>query len=347
MNNKIKSVLSPISSIVLAVILGSIIILLIGESPGNTFSIMLQGAFGSNVNLANTLLKATTLTFSGLSYAYAYKCGLINIGAEGQIYIGALFATLVALFMPGPGWLVILVALVAGFLGGGIWGILTGILKVSFGANEVILTVMLNYVAQYIVQYMVCGPIQDPNNKAGQTILFDQRVWLPTILPGTTLHIGVFIVVICAVFYGFFLMKTIPGFEMQIVGHNKNAAAYSGIDVKKNTILAMFVAGGFAGLGGAIEVLGVQHRLLNKMASNYGFDGIAVALLGSNAPVGMLFSGVLLGALKSGGTSIQMFTKVPSAVVDLIRAFVILFVLINVMGRIWNRIEKSRKKESA
>lgn len=214
-----------------------------------------------------------------------------------------------------------------------------------FGANEVITTVMLNYVAMYLVQWAVCGPIQDPDSNAAQTIMFDSAYWMHNIVPGTKLHTGVILMVLCLVFFGVFLWKTSPGLEMQIVGQNNRAAAYAGINVQKNTLLAMFMAGGFAGLAGAIEVLGVQHRLLKGMASNFGFDGVAVALLGASNPVGMFFAGILLGAMKSGGNAIQMFTPVPSSVVDLIRALVIVFVLVNVLYRVTEKVKQHKKEK--
>lgn len=341
MLKRASKIFEPLTSILLAFLIGSLVILLIGESPLATFKVMFSGAFGSAVNISNTLIKTTTLTLTGLSYAFAFRCGLVNIGAEGQMYMGALSATVVVLKMPGPGALVVAVALLAGFLGGALWGLLVGFLKVRFGANEVITTVMLNYVAIYLVQWAVCGPLQDPSSSAAQTIMFDAKYWLAYIVPGTKLHFGFLLMILCLVFFGVFLWKTAPGFGMQVVGQNNNAAAYAGISVKKNTLMAMFMAGGFAGLAGAIEVLGVQHRLLKGVASNYGFDGIAVALLGANNPVGMFLAGILLGAMKSGGNAIQMFTGVPSSVVDLIRALVIVFVLIDALRRV---LESRRKK---
>lgn len=344
MIKKASRVLEPLTSILLAFLTGSLVIILIGEQPVEIFKVMFSGAFGSPVNISNTLVKTTTLTLTGLSYAFAYRCGLVNIGAEGQMYMGALSATVVVLFMPGPGTLVVICALIAGFLGGAVWGLIVGFLKVRFGANEVITTVMLNYVAMYVVQWAVCGPIQDPNSNAAQTIMFDSAYWMHSILPGTKLHSGFILMILCLVFFGVFLWKTAPGFGMQIVGQNNRAAAYAGISVQKNTLMAMFMAGGFGGLAGAIEVLGVQHRLLKGMASNFGFDGVAVALLGSSNPVGMFLSGILLGAMKSGGNAIQMFTGVPSSVVDLIRALVIVFVLINVLVRTLACIKRNKKE---
>lgn len=343
MGKKAGKIFEPLVSLLLAFAVGALVILFIGENPIEIFGILFNGALGTTANLVNTGIKSTTLILTGLSYAFAYRCGLINIGAEGQMYMGALAGTLVVLYMPGPGWLVVTLAIMAGFIGGGLWGMLVGGLKVRFGANEVICTVMLNYVAMYIVQWAVCNPIQDPNSEAAQTIMFDSQYWLYC-FGSTKLHLGVVIMLLCLVFFGVFLWKTRAGFGMRIVGQSKNAASYAGISVNKNTMLSMTVAGGFAGLAGIIEVVGVQHRLLGGMASNYGFDGIAVALLGANNPVGMLFSGALLGAMKNGGNTIQMFSAVPSSAVDLIRALVIVFVLVNVLGRVIAKARKNKEK---
>jgi len=341
-NLKASGFFEPIVSIFLAFLFGSIVILLIGENPLSTYKLMFGGAFGSLANITNTFNKVTTLTLTGLSYAFAFRCGMVNIGAEGQLYIGALCSSIVVLRVPGPAPLVILLALLAGFLGGGLFGLLIGFLKVTFGANEVITTVMLNYVAQYLVLWAISGPIKDPNSLTAQTAVFEESYWLPSIFPGTKIQCGILLMVASLIFFGIFLWKMVAGFEMQVVGQNSSAAAYAGVNVKKNRLLSMFLAGGFGGLAGAIEVLGVQHRLLKGVSSNYGFDGIAVALLGNNTPIGMFLSGILIGAMKSGGNNVQMFSKVPSSVVDLIRALMIVFVLVNALHRFLKKREMRR-----
>ncbi len=340
---KISSYISPLVSIVLAFLVGMALIVAIGENPVNSLKLIFTGAFGSASSISNTISKMTTLTLTGLSYAFAFRCGMINIGAEGQLYIGALCSTLVVLKVPAPAPVVIILAVVAGFIGGGLMGLLIGALKVYFGANEVITTVMLNYVAQYIVLYMVAGPIQDPNSQAAQTIMFPEQHWLPWLNQASKLHCGVILMILSLVFYGVFLWKMRAGFAMRVVGQNNAAAEYAGLSVKKNRLLAMFLAGGFAGLAGAIEVLGVQHRLLKGMASNFGFDGMAVALLGNTTPVGMFLAGILIGGLKSGGNALQMFSKVPASAVDLIRAMVIIFVLVDVVRRIVDARNEKRR----
>ena len=341
--DKAISLIGPLVSILLAMLMGAILILIIGQNPLAAFKLIAKGAFGSASGIATTLSKVTTLTLTGLSYAFAYRCGLINIGAEGQLYIGALTTSLVVLYMPGPGPVVVIFAIIAGIIGGALMGFLIGALKVFFGANEVITTVMLNYAAQYFILFMVNGPIQDPNSNASQTELFAQDRWLPYLNQASKLHCGIFLMIASLIFYGVFLWRMRAGFGMRIVGQNNKAAEYAGLSVKKNRLLAMLFAGCFAGLGGAIEVLAVQHRLLAGVASNFGFDGMAVALLGDTTPVGMFLSGILIGGLKNGGNSLQMFSKVPVSVVDLIRAMVIIFVLVDIVGRlVRSRNEKRR-----
>ena len=340
---KLLSYTGPLVSILLAMLTGSLVILAIGQNPIQAFTLIFKGAFGSPAGIATTFSKVTALTLTGLSYAFAFRCGMINIGAEGQLYIGALATTLVVLYMPGPGPLVIVAAVIAGILGGALMGLLIGVLKVVFGANEVITTVMLNYAAQFLILFMVNGPIQDPNSNASQTMLFPEDRWLPWLHAPSKLHCGIILMIISLIFYGVFLWKMRAGFGMRVVGQNFSAAEYSGLSVKKNRLLAMFLAGCFGGLAGAIEVMGVQHRLLANAASNFGFDGMAVALLGNTTPVGMFLSGILIGGLKNGGNSLQMFSKVPSSIVDLIRAMVIIFVLIDIVRRLIERsIEKRR-----
>lgn len=342
------SVLSAAVSILLAVALGSLLIVAIGQSPIEAFKLIFTGAFGTGANIATTTSKMTILTLTGLSYAFAYRCGMINIGAEGQMYFGGLCTTIVIMFCPGPAPLVMILSIIAGFIGGGLAGLLIGVLKVFFGANEVITTVMLNYVFQYLVLYMCANPLQDPNTTAPQTAMFDKSYWLPYLNEGTRFHIGIFFMIASVIFYGLFLFKMRAGFGMRIVGQNRKAAEYAGLSVKTNCLLSMFLAGGFAGLAGAIEVLGVQHRCIKNFAINYGFDGMAVALLGNTNPIGMVLAGLLMGALRSGGNMLQMFSDLPSSVSDLIRAFVIIFVLVDIVNRIAKkRDEKRRMKVNA
>lgn len=334
MKNKITDILKPLVSIVLALLLGIIVIKIIGADPLNVYKIMLNGAFGNEISIGETLIKATTLILVGLSYAFAYKCGLINIGAEGQLYIGGACSAYVAINCTVlPNVLIIILSIASGFFAGGLWGAIVGWLKTKFDANEVITTVMFNYIAIYLVSYLVSGPMKDKAADLPQTAAIPEGVQLINILSGTRLHIGIIISFLCLILYGIYLKYTSSGYEMRIVGQNNEAAAYAGINVNKNVILAMFISGGFAGIGGAIEILGVQHRLLAGFSNGAGFEGIAVALLGGNNPIGMFFSSILFGALRSGGNAVQMFSRVPNAIINIIQAFVIIFVVMDLISK--------------
>ncbi len=335
---QVREIAKPFISVFLALLCGGIIIEIIGEDMGNIYQIMFTGAFGNRINIAETLIKSTTLIFTGMSYAFAYKCGLINIGAEGQLYMGAALSTWIGVNLTGlPAAVHIPIALLAGFLGGALLGGLVGWLKTRFDANEVITTVMLNYVAQYLVSWLVTGPMKEQPGDFPQTAMTQESAYLLNILPGTRLHMGFVLAIIALVLYGVFLWHTSSGYEMRIVGQNNKVAAYAGMNVKGNVMAAMFIAGGCGGLAGAMEILGVQHRLLQNFSSGYGFDGIAVSLLGSNNPLGIFLSSILFGALKSGGNAVQMFSNVPAAIINIIQALVIIFVVIDLVSKLWRK----------
>lgn len=325
-----ERVLKPLLSIVLALFFGGAVIVLTGENVLDVYSTMFQGAFGTEKAVASTLVKATTLIFVGLSYGFAYQCGLINIGIEGQLYMGALFAVIPGVYLTLPGFIHIPVCLVMGFLGGALWGGVAGWLKNRFGCNEMITTVMLNYIAVYFVGFMVNGPVKETGGSYPQTDSIRETAQFPVILSKTQLSIGILIAVLALVLYFLYWNYTSGGYEMGMTGANAQAARYGGIPVKKTVLLSMAAAGGLGGLAGCMEVMGVQHKLLSGLSAGYGFDGIAVSLLGGNGAPGIFLSSLLFGALRGGGNSVQMFTKVPVAVIYILQALVILFVVVDV-----------------
>ncbi len=325
-----RKLVKPFLSIFLAFLIGAIIITCVGENPIEIYTIMFKGALGSKNALAGTLVKMTTLIFVGLSYGFAYKCGLINIGIEGQLYMGAMFTTLAGIYLDLPSIIHIPVCLLVGFLFGGIWGGIVGFLKVKFKANEMITTVMMNYIAIYLVGYFVNGPFKEKAGSFPQSDQILESAFLPTLIPRTQFTIGFFIALIAIVIYSIFWRYTTLGFKMNVVGESEKVAKYAGIKSSKMIILSMFISGGLGGLAGSMEVLGVQHKILEGLSSNYGFDGIAVSLLGNNSGLGILFSSFLFAALKYGGNTVQMFTKLPIAVVNILQALVILFVVIDI-----------------
>ncbi|MDR3145677.1 MAG: ABC transporter permease [Treponema sp.] len=314
-------------AVILALLVGGIIVSLFGISPAGAGKNLLQGAFGSKNALGETLVKMVPLIFTGLAFALAARCGMVNIGAEGQLYMGGFMSALTGIYLAGlPPVIHLPLAVLAGFIGGGLWGILAGFLKVKFGANEVITTIMLNYVAQYWVSFLVSGPMKEPPGSAPQTAPVAAGAVLPRMLSGTRLHWGLILALLCIGFFYFFLWKTVAGFEIRVVGMNQDAAAYAGIKPRRSILLGMFIAGGFGGLAGTCEILGIQLRMIANFSPGYGFDGIAVALLGRNTPVGILLAGFLFGMIRSGANLMQMLSRVPVSAVYIIQALVILFV---------------------
>lgn len=334
----IKGLTFSFISICMAFIIGGIIISLMGLSPSKAYFSMLQGSLSNANAISETLVKTTPLIFTGLSYAVAKRCGLINLGAEGQLYMGGFLATLVSLSLDGlPVYIHLPLAVLAGFIGGGLWGLLAGWLKIRFGANEMITTIMLNYMAQYWVSYLVTGPMMEAGDKMPQSAPIPDSAILPRILSGTRLHLGIVIALIAVIIFYYFFWKTTVGYETRVVGINAEAARYAGMKPTKNALLAMFLAGGFAGLAGVSEILGVQLRMYQNFSPGYGFDGIAVALLGQNMPIGIVVSAILFGMLRSGANMMQLVAKVPNAIIYIIQALVIIFVvarnLFNVIGK--------------
>ena len=346
---KAKRVVKPLLSIVLALVVGAVVIALMGQNPLYIYSTMLQGAFGSPSAVAGTLVKTTTMIFVGLSYGFAYKCGLINIGIEGQLYMGALFSVYTAIYLNLPAVLEIPVCLAAGFIGGGIWGGIVAWLKNRFKASELITTVMMNYVATYIVGALLNGPLKESRGTFPQSEPIQQSAQLPVIVPQTQLTIGFLIAIAAIVCYAIYWKKSSTGFQMSVIGSNHEAARYAGIPVKRMALMAMFISGGLGGLAGTMEVLGVQHKIMEGLSAGYGFDGIAVSLLGNNSGIGIFFSSLLFGALRYGGNAVQMFTGLPIAVIYILQALVILFVVVGTFASVRNKRKKKmlRKPEGA
>lgn len=320
----------PMIAIVAALILTSIVISVMGFNFADAIQALIVGAFGSVGAIGETLNKATPVILTGLSYAIAQRCGIINLGAEGQLYIGALAATIVGTNFEGtPPVIHITITLIAGFLGGALYGIIVGLLKNLFNASELITTIMLNYIAMSFCAWCIAFPLKDTEATSNfpQSRAVLESAQLPRLISGTRLHAGIIIAVLSIVFYFLFLKYTKKGFEMRTIGLSRTVAQNAGMRIKTTSLLAIFIAGGFAGLGGAIELLGVQFRLVNAFSLNFGFDGIAVALLGNSNALGIGLSGILFGALRSGANRMQMITKVPIAVIYMIQSFIILFVI--------------------
>ena len=336
-------------AVVVALAVSMIIIAAMDVSPVKALSKMFDGALGDMDAIAETLVKMTPLLFTGMSYALANRCGLTNIGMEGQLFIGALTATIAGVYIQGlPTVIHLPLTFIFGFLGGAIWGGIVGVLKVRFGANEIITTVMLNTVATNLVQFMVNGPITEPPGDDAQSAPLLDSATLPIIIKGTRAHLGIILALLFVVAFYLFLWKSKKGYEIRVSGQNPDAALYSGINTRRNVVMVMLIAGGLAGLAGATEVMGIQGRLYPTVSPGYGFDGIAVSLIGANTAPGIVAGAFLFGILRAGGNSMQRATGVPIAIIEVIQAIVILMVVATGFLREGGfRRKKSAKKQTA
>lgn len=327
---RFKSLLIPVISVVLALIIGAGIILALGKNPLEAYSQLFQGAFTSKRAIGQTLLMATPLIFAGLSVSFAFRAGLFNIGAHGQFIAGGIAAVIVGAFVKNSIINNMFIALLAAAIAGFAWGALAGWLKARFGVHEVISTIMLNYIAGNFEQYFLNYPLKEGGavGTAPQTPVIAEASKLPSILPPTLLNIGFIIAIIMAILIWYLFKKTILGYEIKAIGFNKTASENAGINVNWKLILTMGISGLLAGVGGAERVLGgiAQHRYISGIMAEYGFDGIAVALLGKNHPIGVVFAALLFGILRAGGIRMQFMAGVPSQIIIIIQAIIILFV---------------------
>jgi len=322
----LRRILPQIIAILIAFLVGAMVLLVTGYSPLEAYAAMMKGAFGDVFGIGQTFTQATPIIFTALAFLFAFKGGLFNIGAEGQLLVGGFAAALVGISFDGlPAFVHVPLALLAGALAGGLWGFIPAILKAKLGAHEVITTMMLSYVALYVTGYMVNYPYKAPGWVA-QTVPISPSAELPRILQPTQLSASIFIAVILVGLTHYTLQKTTFGYEVRATGLNPTAAENGGINIEREMILALVVSGAMAGLGGSGEVMGVHRRFIEGFSPGYGWDGLAVALVGGLHPVGVLLAAVLFGALRSGGMVMTRVTGVPLDIVFILQALVILFV---------------------
>ena len=345
-----NTVIFSLVSIVLGLLVGAIALLIAGFNPIEAYSAMLVGIFGKPKFIAWTIIRSTPLILTGLSIAFAYKTGLFNIGAEGQFIIGALVATLVGAGIELPAIIHIPLTLLIAALAGAIWGGIAGWLKSKFGINEVIATIMLNWIAFYLSNYMIRTTwLAQPNSEASVSIHESASIgidWLKGLVgPATSVNWGIVISIAVVLIIAFILFKTTLGFELRAVGNNKFGAEYGGINVNKSVLQSMAIAGLIAGLAGAIQVMGVSHNITILAAQEgYGFDGIAVALIANSNPIGVIFSGLLFGAFKYGGTKMQAIGA-PSEVVSIVVGSIVYFIaLSSVLRALFIKMMAKRNK---
>jgi simple sugar transport system permease protein len=382
-----QAVLIPLLAVFTGLILGGIFIIItsvevytaFGQSFGagikaawdivtQSYSALFTGAFGDPLQIVQALqsgdsaliikafnpflesLVATTpYIFVSLGVALGFRAGVFNIGAEGQIFMGAIAATFVGYSLHGLPMIIHLpLALLAGALGGAFWGFIPGWLKAKTGGHEVINTIMMNYIAFRLSDWLLNGPMMRPNSYNPISPDIEASAWLPRFFDAPIrFHLGFFLALGIAYLVYWLLFKTTWGFDLRTVGTNPNAAKYSGMKVSRNIILAMSLSGALAGLSGTNEVLGVNHNLAMAFSSGYGFDAIAIALLGNNHPVGVVLASLLFGFLRNGATKMQLVTAVPIDIISVLQAVILAFIAAPAIIRTIYRLKKPAVEETS
>ena len=357
--------ITPLIAVVFALLVGAIVIILIGENPIDVYKLLFGHAIGNRDGWGNVLFRATPLIFTGLTVAFAFRCGLFNIGGEGQMYIGTFLATWVGFtFTDLPAFILIPLCILTAAAGGALWAAVPGILKAKTGVHEVIVTIMMNWIAASLTFFLVLkfkAPPTEAMIAAGvkQMIPHTSEIAEAARLPRlytifkflnidfpayNQVNISFFIAIGVAILAYYILWKTNLGYEIRAVGYSPLAAEYGGISVAKNIILAMMISGAFAGLVGTNEVMGFKYRWRQELFTGLGFNGIAVALLGKNHPLGVVLAAILFGILNYGGAIVNIYTegRIPRELIMVLQAVIVIFVVIS--DEVVKRLIRQRRK---
>ena len=325
MTDKKEKVIQGLVIALITIAVGTVLIMMSNANPAEAYANFFKGIFGNLNGFCEVFVKATPLIFTGLGCAVAFRTGFFNIGAEGQFYVGALTASMVALNIQGAAGIVL--ALAAGFLAGGVWALIAAVFKAKLVNSVIIVTLRWNYIAINLVGIAVRTFLMDSAGSVPQSAKFDSSVWLPQLLPPTRLHAGFILALVSVAVVWFLLEKTTVGYEIKVVGFNKRAAACNGISVMKNIVISAFLSGGLAGMAGVVEVLAIQKKLLEGISSNCGYTAVLIALMAGNHPVGVIVASVAMAAMQVGANTMQRQLGVPSAIVDILIGLVVLLLL--------------------
>jgi len=292
--------------------------------------------------ITDTLAFATPITLAGLGLAVAFRSGLFNIGANGQIIFGAMLSGWVAIYVQAPVYVLFPLAVLAGLVGGAIWGGLVGLLKATTGANEVIVTIMFNYIAVYLLGYLLKTPVLKAPQSINPVSLPVQNDAKFPLLFGSDyrLHAGFFVMLAAVAFVWWLLNRSTIGYQFRALGHNPDASKVAGINIGMTYILVMAISGALSGLAGASQILGTERVLTTGVAASYGIDAITVALLGRSKPLGVLAAGILFGALRAGAVTMQANQNVPSEIVLVVQSLIVLFIAAPPLVRAMFRLPK-------
>ncbi|WP_394185482.1 ABC transporter permease [Metabacillus halosaccharovorans] len=327
--NRYMNLLIPVIAVILGILCGAIIMLVSGYNPIDGYNALWYGMFGDSYYIGETVRQLTPYILTGLAVAFAYRTGLFNIGVEGQVIVGWFAAVWVGVAFELPAFIHLPLAIIVAALAGALWGFVPGLLKARFKVHEVIVTIMMNYIALHVTNYLIRNVLTD-NSDTSEKVYPSASLrseFFENITDYSRMHNGIFIALIAAFIMWFLLEKTTKGFELRAVGFNHDAAHYTGMNVNRNIILSMVISGAFAGVAGAMEGLGTFEYVSVKSGfTGIGFDGIAVALIGGNAAIGILFSAALFGGLKVGALNMPSEAGVPNELVEIIIALIIFFV---------------------
>ncbi|CUU48804.1 ABC transporter permease [Clostridium beijerinckii] len=368
----VKILKKPVTSTFIAIFFGfivaSIVLGVAGYNPIDAFSALFGGIFSKPKYISNTIIKATPIILTGLSVAFAFKTGLFNIGAEGQYIVGTIASTIVGIKLNLPAVLQIPLVILAGVAAGAVFGGIVGILKAKFGIHEVITSIMLNWIALYLSNFVVSTDVfHQPDststymiNESGFTTILgnwktsdagmeflSHHKWLSEVLLKTDVNIGIIVAIIMAVVISILLYKSAKGYELRAVGLNKDAAEFAGINVNRNIVQSMVIAGALSGLAGALAITGTAPHKLSTMAAfeNNGFNGLSVALIAGSSPIGCIFGGLLYGGLLYGGQSVQSAIGAPSEIINIMIGTIVFFVaLTKIVPALADRLLKRGEK---
>lgn len=344
--NKTNSAIIPLVAFALSILLSALIMLICGYNPLTAFFVIFKGAFGSFISFSNTLIQATPLIFTGLAYMVAKKTTMINLGVEGDFYIGALAGALVGMQDWGlPMILHIPLVMLSAITAGGLAGLFIGWLKVKFGSNEVITTTMTNFILINFTSYLVNYPLKAEGSIA-QTEKMVSSALLPRLFSKGQLTAAFFFAVIVALFVYVLLERTKVGFKIKAVGLNMKASETAGIKTGRIMLLAMFISGAIAGLAGSVQIMSVNKRFVAGFSSGYGYSGIAVAALANDNAIGIILSGIIFGALKNGADYLNMTSRIPTEFVSVIQAMVVLLVSAPILINRIIGIDRKKKEVS-
>ncbi|MGG0643715.1 ABC transporter permease [Sporosarcina gallistercoris] len=347
MSNRLINVLVPVISIILGLLVGAVVMLVSGYDPVAGYSALWNGIFGDSYAIGETIRQISPYILAGLAVAFAFRTGLFNIGVEGQLIVGWFAAAYVGMAFELPKIIHLPLALLAAAAAGALWGLIPGILKATLKVHEVIVTIMMNYIALHLVNALIKvvakGGFKTDKIQDTASLRSD---FLSELTDFSTLHYGIFVALFMVFIMWFILERMKLGYELKSVGFNENAAQYAGMSVKRNIVMAMVISGAFAGLGGAMEALGTFGNMSTRAGfTGIGFDGIAVALLGANTPLGVVFGASLFGSLKYGANNMPNAADIPIEIVSIVIALIIFFVASGYIIRVG--LQRMGKKKEA